>query len=203
MRDLLAFLTDRGKFLPLDLAKVATNPSDRGLFYFKDADVERLIFPDWKDKMFNGVPFHVIDPQDGTVNNAIVFKGGPEGAQSLKGPTKVELPINTEISALHFLSGVNGWGFPYNQRKSVSLIVRFVYADGTTEDHELKNGEYFSDYITRNDVPKSEYAFKLRNQQIRYFSVSPEKAETVEKVELIKGPDPTAPVVMAITMEGK
>lgn len=203
MHDLLAFLTDRGKFLPLDLAKVSTNPSDRGLFYFRDADVERLIFPDWDDKVFKGVPFKLIDPQDGTVNNAIVFKGGPEGAASLNGPTKVELPLNAKIRNLHFLSGVNGWGFPYNQEKSVTLIVRFHYQDGSTEDHELRNGEHFSDYITRNDVPMSEYAFKLRNQQIRYFAVSPEKSEPIEKVELIKGPDPTAPVVMAITMEGE
>ena len=33
------------------------------------------------------------------------------------------------------------------------MIVRLHYADGKTEDHELKNGVHFADYIRRVDVP--------------------------------------------------
>jgi hypothetical protein len=75
------------------------------------------------------------------------------------------------------------------------------YADGKTEDHPLKNGEHFADYIRRVDVPGSKFAFALRGQQIRFLSVIPQRSEVIERIELVKGPDATAPVVMAVTVE--
>ncbi|MFN5709007.1 MAG: c-type cytochrome, partial [Planctomycetota bacterium] len=48
MTDLLEFLTQRGTWLPLDVAKVATVASDRGMFYSREAEAERLVFPEWK-----------------------------------------------------------------------------------------------------------------------------------------------------------
>ena len=89
------------------------------------------------------------------------------------------------------------------QKGSVSIIVRLHYADGQNEDHELKNGVHFADYIRRVDVPESKFAFALRGQQIRFLSVIPQRRERIETVELIKGPDDTAPVVMAVTVEGE
>jgi putative heme-binding domain-containing protein len=200
MADLLAFLTARGKFIPLDLSKVATVPSDQGMFYSREADVERLIFSDWEPKTFRGVPFHLIDPRGGRVPNVILLYS-PLGNIPPNMPRRVELPCHTPVKAIHFLSGVSGWGFPYSRRREVCLIVRLVYSDGTTEDHELRNGEHFADYIRRVDVPGSEFAFALRGQQVRYFSVTPKRSDTIEKIEILKGPDNSAPVIMAITLE--
>ena len=59
------------------------------------------------------------------------------------------------------LSGVSGWGFPYGEKGSVSMIVRLHYADGKTEDHPLRNGVEFADYIRTVDVPGSKLAFTL------------------------------------------
>jgi hypothetical protein len=70
-----------------------------------------------------------------------------------------------------------------------------------TEDHPLKNGEHLADYIRRVDVPGSKFAFSLRGQQLRYLAVEMKRAEPVTKVELVKGPDRTAPVVIAVTVE--
>ena len=81
------------------------------------------------------------------------------------------------------------------------MIVRLHYADGKTEDHELRNGVHFADYIRRVDVPDSKFAFKLRYQQIRYLAVFPKRQFAIKKIELVKGPDQTAPVVMAVTIE--
>ena len=81
------------------------------------------------------------------------------------------------------------------------MIVRFTYDDGKTEDHELKNGIHFADYIRRVDVPESQFAFSLRGQQIRYFAVNPKRGAAIKTIELLKGPDRTAPVVMAVTVE--
>jgi hypothetical protein len=58
----------------------------------------------------------------------------------------------------------------------VSTIVRLHYADGKTEDHELKNGVHIADYIRRVDVPGSKFAFDLRGQQIRTLTISPQRS---------------------------
>ena len=85
--------------------------------------------------------------------------------------------------------------------KSESMVVRLHYAGSQTEDHPLVNGIHFADYIRRIDVPESEYAFALRNQQIRYLTIRPERSETIQTIEFIKGNDPTAPMVLAVTVE--
>jgi putative membrane-bound dehydrogenase-like protein len=198
--NVLEFLTAKGKYLPIPLEKVATVLSTQGMFYDKESRAERLIFPDWKPKTFNDVPFVLVDPQRGGVKNVILLHS-PNGSIPPHMPRSVKLPCNTAAKAIHFLSGVSGWGYPGGQQGSVSLIVRLHYADGKTEDHALKNGEQFADYIRRVDVPGSQLAFQLRGQQIRYFAVTPERAEPIKDIELLKGPDRTAPIVMAVTVE--
>jgi hypothetical protein len=196
----LEFLTQRGKFLPLDLRKVATIASDRGMFFSTDADVERLIFEDWTPKTHKGVPFNLTDPNGGKTPNAILLYG-PIGGVSRTMPKSVTLPANGPARAIHLLGLVSGWGFPYDRDQTVSMIVRLHYADGQTEDHELLNGVHFADYIRRVDVPGSEFAFAVRNQQVRYLAVLPKRTESIEKIEFQKGPDQTAPVIMAVTLE--
>jgi putative heme-binding domain-containing protein len=198
--NLLEFLAQRGKYLPLDLRKVATTVSTKGMFYNEEADAERLIFPDWSPRTFKDVPFVLVDPQGGRVANSVVLYG-PIGLLTQRMPRSVTLLCNSPAKAIHFLSGVSGWGYPFSEEGSVSVIVRLHYADGETEDHELKNGVHFADYIRRVDVPGSEFAFRLRGQQIRYLSVQPHRSEVIKEVELVKGPDRTAPVVMAVTVE--
>jgi putative membrane-bound dehydrogenase-like protein len=200
LTDLLEFLTQRGKYLPLPLDKVATAVSTRGMFVSPDARVERLVFEDWKPKTFAGVPFHLIDPQGDRVANVVLLYG-PQGSLPPRMPKTVSLPCHTPAKAIHLLSGVSGWGYPYSEKGSVSLILRLHYADGKAEDHSLKNGDHFADYIRRVDVPGSKFAFNLRGQQIRYLAVYPQRQTPIERIELVKGPDDTAPVVMAVTIE--
>lgn len=200
LANLLEFLTRRGKYLPLPLDKAATIVSTRGMFYSQDAEVERLVFADWTPKTFAGVPFQLIDPRGDRVPNVVMLHG-PTGTIPPRMPKSVSIPCNSPAKAIHFLSGVSGWGFPATSEKSVTMIVRLHYADGSDEDHELRNGVHFADYIRRVDVPESQFAFALRGQQIRYFSVEPQRREPIEKIELVKGSDPTAPVVVAMTLE--
>jgi hypothetical protein len=104
---------------------------------------------------------------------------------------------------LHLLSGVSGWG--YNGKggsESTSMIVRLHYADGKTEDHPLVNGKHFADYIRRVDVPDSQFAFDLAGRQVRYLAVRPKRTDAmVREVEFVKGPDRSAPIVVAATVE--
>jgi len=200
--NLLEFLTQRGKFLPLPLDKIATIVSTKGMFHSEEATVERLIFPDWKPKVFQGIPFNLVDPQGDKYPNVIMLHG-TNGTIPPKMPKQVKLACNGPANAIHLLSGISGWGYPATPKGSVSMIVRLHYADGKTEDHLLKNGEVFADYIRKIDVPDSTFAFSLRGQQIRYLAVRPKRpTEIIKDIEFVKGSDGTSPIVMAVTVEG-
>jgi hypothetical protein len=170
------------------------------MFYGEEVLGERMLMRDWAPRTVEGVPFMFLDPQEGRTRNAILLHG-PIGKVPPRMPRSVKLPCNMPLKAVHLLSGVSGWGFPASRRGSTSMIVRFHYADGQTEDHRLVNGEHFSDYIGRNDVPKSKFAFDMTGKQVRYLAVSPNKQAAIKEIELVKGRDQTAPVVMAATLE--
>src|SRR5262249_5448969 len=158
---------------------------------------ERLVFPDWSTKTVEDVPFQLIDPDGSRTPNAIMLQG-PLGTLPPTMPRAVKVPCNSRAKMIHMLSGVSGWGFPGRQEGSVSMIVRLHYQDGSTEDHPLKNGVHFADYIRRVDVPGSKLAFLLRGRQIRYLTVDPKRDDqTIKEIEFVKGEDRTAPVVMA------
>jgi hypothetical protein len=200
LADLLEFLAVRQQFVPLPLRLVATAVSTESLFDRSADGPDRMIFADWKPKTFRGVPFLFVDPLRANARN-IVLLNGPRGTLPPTMPKSVRLPCGYVGKAIHLLSGVSGWGYPAHQEKSVSLIVRLHYDEGATEDHPLRNGIHFADYIRRVDVPESEFAFALRGQQIRYLAVQPKRPEAIKTIEFIKGDDPTAPMILAVTVE--
>lgn len=203
LKDVLAFLTARGKYLPLDLRKAATVVTTRGMFYASESPVERLIFPDWGPKEFQGVPYQLIDPQGDRTPNAILLNG-PIGELPPKMPKAVELSCNAPAKAIHILGGIGGWAYNGGEpSKTTSMIVRLHYADGKVEDHPLLNGVHIADYIRPVDVPGSDLAFNLRGRQVRHVKLAPERPDPIARIELVKGDDQTAPVVMAVTIEAE
>lgn len=88
--NLLEFLTQRGKFLPLPLDKAATIVSTKGMFHSEQSMGERLIFPDWKPKVFQGVPFNLVDPQGDKYPNVIMLHG-TLGAIPQRCPSRLNL----------------------------------------------------------------------------------------------------------------
>jgi len=193
--------SSKKNYVPIDIAKSATIVSTRGMFFSEKSGVERLVFPDWKPRTFEGVPFHLVDPQGDRVRNVIMLNG-PQGVIPPRMPRTVSLPCGHSATAIHFLSGISGWGAKSpRERGPVTMLVRLHFQDSTTEDHSLYDGQHFADYIGRFDVPKSKFAFALRNQQVRYFAVRPGRLEKIRRIELIKGQDRSAPVVMAVTVE--
>jgi len=200
LANLLAFLTAKGKYVPLPLDKVATASSTKGMFYESKSETERLVFPDWGPKQADGVPFILIDPRGDTAPNVIMLNG-PEGYLPPKMPKKVSLPLGMPAKAIHILGGVSGWGWPHSAKGSESMLVRFTYDDESQEVHPLINGEHISDYISRNDVPGSSFAFDLGGRQVRHVVVVPKQSKPIKTIELVKGDDRTAPIVMAVTAE--
>ena len=202
MSDLLEFLTSKGKYIPLPIDKIATSITTKGMFWQSSDDnvADRLLFNNWELKKFKGIPFVLVDPKGGTVPNAVMLYG-PLGDFAPKMPKQIEFLCEASAVAIHLLSGVGGWSYPASERGTLSMTVRLYYANGKTEDHPLINGEHFADYIRRVDVDKSEFAFDLKGRQIRYLEIKPASREPLAKVELIKGTDRSAPVVMAITIQ--
>lgn len=201
LTDLLEFLTKRGKYLPIPLDKVTTIVSTKGMFYSETAPEQRLIFADYKPKVFDNVPFLLVDPQEDKVKNVIMLHSA-NGPISDKMPKAVTLPVNAPAKTIHMLGGVSGWGFPYGPKGTVSLKVRLTYDDGKTEDHDLKNGEHFADYIRKVEVPNSKHAYDLRGRQVRYLSIHPQRPNLIKQIDFLKGTDTTAPIVVAVTIEG-
>ena len=191
----------RGKYLPLDLSKAATIVSTRGMFYDADspmraADLPRLVA---QDRRGRAVPAG--RPPGQTASRTSSCSTARSGEFPPRMPKSVELPCNAPARAIHFLSGVSGWGYP-GGRKGTRLDdrpapLRRRHGRGPP----LENGVQFADYIRVVDVPGSKLAFNLRGQQIRYFAVAPKKKDPIDRIELVKGPDQTAPVVMAVTVE--
>ncbi len=200
LANLLAFLTAKGKFVPLPLDKVATASSTRGMFYESKSATERLVFPDWGPKQADGVPFVLVDPRGDTVPNVIMLNG-PQGYLPPRMPKKVSLPLGMPAKAIHLLGGVSGWGWPHSAKGSESMLVRLTYDDESQEVHPLINGEHLSDYIARNDVPGSTFAFDLGGRQVRHVVVVPKRSQPIKMIELVKGSDDTAPIVIAVTAE--
>ena len=201
LTDLLQFLTNKGKYVPVPLDKYATAISTKALFSdHNDNGPDRMVFADWKPKFVKDVPFLLTDPQGKSKPN-IILLNGPNGSLPPKMPKSVTLPCNTAAKVIHLLGGVGGWNFPFDSSKTVSMIVRLHYADGPSEDHQLLNGVHIADYIRRVDVPESEFAFDLNGQQVRYLAIVPERQEKIDRIELVKGSDRSSPIVMAVTIE--
>ncbi|MCR9197816.1 MAG: ThuA domain-containing protein [Planctomycetaceae bacterium] len=202
LTDLLEFLTDKGRFVTIPLDAYATAISTHALFHGRGPTdrADRMVFEEWGAKTFNNVPFLVSDPEEGTRPN-IILLNGPNGSLPPEMPKSVSLDCNTPVARLHLLGGVGGWNFPASAKGEKCMIVRFHFEDGGTEDHTLINGVHMADYIRRVDVPQSEFAFALGRQQLRYLSIQPKRQDLVQTIELIKGEGPSAPLVMAVTVE--
>ena len=198
--DLLEFLTAKGKFVPLPIDKAATVVSTRGMFHDGDDGADRLVFEDWTAKTVGQVPFLLTDPNGKRTPNVILLNG-PRGTLPPKMPKSVRVPCNASVHALHLLGGVSGWGYPAHGDASVSMIVRLHLEDGSSEDHELVNGQHFADYIRRVDVPGSKFAMMVRGQQLRHVVVHPQSDQVVREIEFVKGDDPTAPIIVSVTAQ--
>ena len=186
----------------LALGNAATATTAKSMF--TGAAHEVYVFPRWGMQTFLDIPFNVPDPKDGTVKNVIVLHG-PLGRVSAKMPKEVQVACNAPAKAIHLLSGIAPWAFPFNREQTLSMTVRLRYADGTTEDHPLRNGIHFRDYADfsgTDEVPGSKQVLRIEHRQVRYLVLSPKKPGVpIRTIDFIKGEDNTAPVVMAVTIE--
>ena len=81
------------------------------------------------------------------------------------------------------------------------MIVRVIYADGTMEDHELQNGVHFADVNGEQEVPAQSRRSSSPASRFAIVAVKPKRKDMIASIELVKGSDQTAPIVLAATVE--
>ena len=205
LRDILSFLSgDAQKFRVVDLRQAYTADSRRG-FRREDERDETVTLYKFGDVTVAGVPFFVMDPaKSASGANLIALKGGPgRGNLSDDFPQRVEIPTTGTAASLHFLGGVGGWAWPTGgdaARGTPAMKVVVQFADGTSEEHVLKNGEVFADTFVRAEVPLSTDAGDFtRRGQLRYFALNLGKKAALSKIVLESFDNDIVPATVAIT----
>lgn len=209
LRDILTFLTgDVQKFRVVDLRQAYTADSRRGFRREEERD-ETVTLHKFGDVSVAGVPFFVMDPaRSASGANLIALKGGPgRGNLSDDFPQRVEIPTAVSASSLHFLGGIGGWAWPTGgpggasaARGAPVMKVVVQFADGTSEEHVLKNGEHFADAFVRAEVPLSSDAGDFtRRGQLRYFALNLRKKGPLSKIVLESYDTDVVPATVAIT----
>ena len=206
LRDLLAFMCGGEQtFRVLDLRDAYTADSRRGSFRREEDRDETITLHKFGNVTVRGVPFFVMDPAKSPNGaNFIALKGGPgRGNVSDDFPQRVEIPAHATAASLHFLGGVGGWAWPYGgdgKRGTPAMKVAVQFADGTSEEHVLKNGEHFADYNGRADVPQSTDAGDFtRRGQLRYFALNLGKKAPLKQIVLESLDNDISPCTVAIT----
>ncbi len=215
LRDILTFIVANGsptaagsedaqRFRIIDLREAFTADSRRGLRREDERD-ETVTLHRFGDVTVAGIPFFVMDPARSLSGaNLVALKGGPgNGIIADEFPRRVEIPTAVTAASLHFLGGVGGWAWPTGgdaARGTPAMKVTVVFADGTSQEHVLKNGETFADTFGRAEVPLSADAGDFtRRGQVRYFAVNLGRRAALSKIVLESYDNDIVPVTVAIT----
>jgi uncharacterized protein len=205
LRDILAFMEgSERKFRIVDLRAAYTADSRRGLRRENERD-DTVTLHRFGDVSVAGVPFFVMDPArsvDGT--NFIALRGGRDRGNLLDElPRRVEIPTSVTAASLHFLGGVALGGWPAGgdaARGRPVMKVTVHFAEGSSEEHVLRNGEHFADLDRHADVPLSRNAGDFtRRGQLRYFAVNLGRKGTLSNIVLEAMDDEILPCTVAIT----
>jgi serine/threonine protein kinase len=196
------------QFLPISLADVANCDSRTGNFsnptFTKDTVRPRIT--GWVEA--GGATFDVLDVTTAKRGKDLLILKGGLGQAKEKYPKKVEIPMKGErLTKLHFLSGVGGWGYPWEQPdKHLGVLaarITVVRKGGAKQEFIMRNGVEFADYHARHDVPGSAYVIDLADygRQIRYLNRPLQGSDPVEKLIIESFETNIAPVFLAITAE--
>lgn len=203
MADLLTFLSNRGKYTPIALSSAATLSGTKGLPGFRNAQGDKFEFKTYGNVSVEGIPFELQDPQEGRVANIIALQSARGRVQTTL-PTSATIPCSGKVSAIHLLAALQTFG-PLGNRaddsSTASLVVRCVYEDGSSVDHELFNGKQLATYREKVDVPESKFALDADGKQVRFLSIPTDCSKPMKSIEFIKGEDFSIPLIVAITVE--
>jgi putative membrane-bound dehydrogenase-like protein len=208
LRDLLTYLAsaDQG-FRVLDLRDAYTANSRRGMFRREDATAETIAVQRFGDVKVHGVPFFVMDSaKSATGRNVLALKGGPgSDGFSEDYPRRVVLNVNAAVSSVQLLSGLGGGAWPQGgdaAKGQPVLSVTAVFADGTREEHVLRNGIHFAHYESSDELTGAKAADGFtRAGRARLISLPLRTAGLVRQLELESYDNDVVPCTLAVTVE--
>ena len=204
LRDIIAYMqsVDGGKFRVLDLKSAFTTNTSRGLYQSAAAKNESFEFSKTGTVNVSGIPFSIVAPEK-AASNIVVLKGGPANAVAQTMPQRVEVKVGFKASRLHFLGGVTGWGFLKEGTDTSDVLKITVHATGgASETFVCKNGNEFSDYINRVDVPGSKFAEGIvKAHQMRWFTKQLGAATEIDRIVLESFGTNAVPTIVGITAE--
>jgi putative membrane-bound dehydrogenase-like protein len=208
LRDLLTYLCagDQG-YRVLDLREAYTANSRRGLFSREDLTEETFGLHRTGSVTVEGVPFLIMDAaKSPNARNVVALKGGPGSTHvSEEYPQRVTIPVNVTTSRLHVLGGLAGQGWPAGgeaARGLPAMALTVIFADGTREEHVLKNGLHFAAYNTAEDLPEARNAGDFTSRgKLRIFSLPLRKTGLVSQLELASFDNDLVPCTVAITAQ--
>jgi putative membrane-bound dehydrogenase-like protein len=191
-----------GRFRLLDLGATFTASTTTGLYANKEAKNDTLPFAKFGQVEANGVPYKIVDPKSAKGGlNLIVLKGGAgKGSYSKSFTQKVEIPVGSPASRIHFLGAVGGWG----NHDGVAMIAEVHFLSGKVQKETYYGARDFADYNGTGDVPGSKSARQLLNgdgRQVRTLILPVESNEIIDKLVLSTVDTEIAPTTVAITVE--
>jgi predicted RNA-binding Zn-ribbon protein involved in translation (DUF1610 family) len=187
----------------LDLRLAATADNRVGLF-IRPTDPDVLHFQRLGKVTVHDIPFEILDPSK-TISgkSLVVLKGGLGNAQNY--PQRVVVPCGgIPIKALHILSGVGAWAYPWSGdgKNLPAAKLTIVDTQGRRQEIVFKDGVEFADYVKRIDVAGSDFADDLTTkEQVRVIHVDLPEPAQVEMLLLESFNNHIAPVFAAITAE--
>lgn len=190
------------EFRTLDLTAAFTADTRKGIYSSEAAVNASLPFVKFGRVTANGVPYEIADPaKSPNGRNVIVLGGGPEGSFARTMPQRAEIRVGEQVSRLHFLGGVAGWGGgPGANTPAMTATLHF--AGGAKQVADLRAGREFVDYIRRIETSGSQFAEGIvKEHQVRTFAIPVAHAAVLEKIVLESPGNRVAPTTVAITAE--
>lgn len=205
LRDVLAYLTAGVEdYRVLDLSLLGTSTTNA--LYDLKRDAKPMRFRATGVVEVGEVPFEILDPGAAALN-AVTLKGGmaADWDSKLKFPQTVTVPVGFALERVHVLGGIAAWGYPFTPSRSPIVRWTWRYADGTSEELVLHDGDRFADWIRRHDVEGSVYADVLvpgSVGQVRHFTLDPGRRDVaVAAIELESFDNHLAPTFLALTAQ--
>ena len=167
----------------------------------------------WPEPLRGTVPVNVTVPAVGPEQAAAIVRAG-NGCTTAKvkvaepGQTRAEEEVRLEAvrdargpAGRIRVDANGGWSVD----EAVEAVRTLHRAAGGLEyvEQPCASVEDLARVRRRVDVPGSKRAFDVQGKQVRYLTIQPKRDAVIKQIDFVKGTDETAPVVVAVTIEGK
>ena len=115
-------------------------------------------------------------------------------------PRSVTVPCNCEGQGRASAERRQRLGLSGQPKDTVSLIVRLHYADGQMEDHALAQRRGVCRLYSPGRRSRLEAGVQAGQSAVALPGRACRRSEVVREIEFVKGPDKTAPIIMAATV---